>query len=272
VNSRSPARLLTIGEFSAATQLSAKALRLYDDQQLLPPAKIDATNGYRYYGSGQVARGRLIRTLRAMDLPLVDIAAVVRAEGGGAQRLLVEFARQQDYRYASERRAFKSALLLLQGSTPASTPRIVEQTRPAVTVISREFSASRRSFIERFRTVRCSVDSTLAAVGAAASGMAWCRMLDPLTDDEGRLEVVVPVAVAPGVIPCQELAAQTCAVLDIDVLHVHATDFTAALDTLFDWFDRRGYRAVDVPLVAFDERGAQLQTQIRWAFDAAPNL
>ena len=74
-------RLLSIGEFAAATQLSLKALRLYDEQQLLRPARIDSASGYRYYRSDQVSIGRLIRTLRDMGLPLADIARVAVAEG-----------------------------------------------------------------------------------------------------------------------------------------------------------------------------------------------
>ena len=80
-------RLLSIGEFAAATQLSQKALRIYDEQRLLPPARIDTMTGYRYYSSDQVPLGRLVRTLREMNLSLTDIASVVAArEGHGATR------------------------------------------------------------------------------------------------------------------------------------------------------------------------------------------
>ena len=75
-------RLLSIGEFAAATQLSQKALRIYDEQRLLPPARIDTTTGYRYYSSDQVPLGRLIRTLREMNLALTDIAKVVAPKDG----------------------------------------------------------------------------------------------------------------------------------------------------------------------------------------------
>jgi DNA-binding transcriptional MerR regulator len=41
---------MTIGEFSKRSRLSAKALRLYDELGLLPPAEVDARSGYRLYG------------------------------------------------------------------------------------------------------------------------------------------------------------------------------------------------------------------------------
>ena len=41
--------LLTIGAFAKAARLSPKALRLYDELGLLPPARVDPATGYRYY-------------------------------------------------------------------------------------------------------------------------------------------------------------------------------------------------------------------------------
>ena len=89
--------MLSIGEFAAATQLSQKALRIYAEQRLLPPARIDTATGYRYYSSEQVPLGRLVRTLREMNLSLTDIASVVASkDGGGAETLLAQLAQQID--------------------------------------------------------------------------------------------------------------------------------------------------------------------------------
>ncbi len=37
----------SIGEFARRSRLSAKALRLYDELGLLPPARVDEDSGYR---------------------------------------------------------------------------------------------------------------------------------------------------------------------------------------------------------------------------------
>lgn len=68
--------LLTIGAFARATGLTAKALRLYDDLELLRPAAVDATSGYRYYDPGQFDRARLIARLRRLEMPLTGIRVV----------------------------------------------------------------------------------------------------------------------------------------------------------------------------------------------------
>jgi hypothetical protein len=38
---------------------------------------------------------------------------------------------------------------------------------------------------------------------------------------------------------------------------------------LFDWFDRRGCRAIDAPLVSIGIDAAGLRTEITWAFEQA---
>jgi DNA-binding transcriptional MerR regulator len=66
-------KYLRAGEFSAATRLSPKALRLYAEQGLLVPANVDPVTGYRCYAPEQVPRARLIARLRRLGLPLARI-------------------------------------------------------------------------------------------------------------------------------------------------------------------------------------------------------
>ncbi|SCE68719.1 Serine/threonine protein phosphatase PrpC [Micromonospora viridifaciens] len=68
--------LLTIGTFARAARLTPKALRLYDELGLLPPAAVDPHSGYRYYEPAQLDRARLIAALRRAGMPLADIRAV----------------------------------------------------------------------------------------------------------------------------------------------------------------------------------------------------
>lgn len=72
-------RFLTIGEFGRRTQLSRKALRLYDERGLLVPARIDPDSGYRQYARPQIGRARRIKLLRLMNMPLDKLALVLDA-------------------------------------------------------------------------------------------------------------------------------------------------------------------------------------------------
>lgn len=266
-------RLLSIGEFAAATQLSPKALRIYDEQRLLPPARIDAATGYRYYSSDQVPLGRLVRTLREMNVSLTDIANVVSAkDGGGAETVLAQLAHEIEQRYAREKRAYHAALILLRNRSRADAPEIAERSRADVTVAVRAFMANRYDFVEKFRAEARATSELLTHASLAAASEACCALIEPLSDEEGRLEIVIPVKTPdriPQGITLRQLPAASCAVIATSVRHAHASELAGALDALFDWFDRRGYHAIEAPLVSFGTDVAGLHTEIVWAFEQA---
>ena len=81
----------SIGEFSKSTRLSQKALRLYDELGLLPPAFVDPDNGYRYYDRSQLEPARQISRLRQLDVPLAQISALIEMEPQVAAEVLTEF-------------------------------------------------------------------------------------------------------------------------------------------------------------------------------------
>jgi len=266
----SPVRLLSIGEFSAATQLSPKALRLYDEQRILQPARIHASSRYRYYGNDQVALGRLIRTLRDMNLPLADVTRVVLADRRGGELVLSQFAGELDRRYARDKRALQAALLLLRESEPSDSLAIEERSRPAMTVVVYPFMADRLHFYERLRSERETADAALTRARLCPEPVSYCRLIDPLSDDEAQVELLIPVdpaASPPSDIALRQLIQVSCAVMDI-TLSAYGGDFRAPVDALFDWFDRRGYRAVDVPWLARMKQGEELRAEVLWAYEA----
>ncbi|MGW7686559.1 DNA polymerase III subunit beta family protein [Kribbella sp. NPDC054772] len=79
---------LTISEFARLVGLAPSALRFYDDCGLLPPAEVDATNGYRYYDKSQQPRARLLRDLREIDLPLPDVRLALDADPADVAELV----------------------------------------------------------------------------------------------------------------------------------------------------------------------------------------
>ncbi|MEU6380354.1 MerR family transcriptional regulator [Streptomyces sp. NPDC046909] len=76
--------MLTIGAFAKACRLSPKALRLYDELDLLRPAKVDPDTGYRYYAVGQLERARLVAWLRRIGMPLARIREVAALDAEAA--------------------------------------------------------------------------------------------------------------------------------------------------------------------------------------------
>ncbi|MFF4543217.1 MerR family transcriptional regulator [Streptomyces sp. NPDC001406] len=78
--------LLTIGAFSKACRLSPKALRLYDELELLRPTRVDPDTGYRYYAVEQLERARLVAWLRRLGMPLASIRQVCALPPAAAAR------------------------------------------------------------------------------------------------------------------------------------------------------------------------------------------
>ncbi len=81
--------LLGIGAFAVLSGLSITALRHYDEVRLLVPVRVDASTGYRRYTTEQVRTGRLIRSLRAVDLSIDDIRDLLAAGDPDARRAVL---------------------------------------------------------------------------------------------------------------------------------------------------------------------------------------
>ena len=66
--------LFRIGEVARMFHISVGSLRHYEKLGLIHPEYTDPDSGYRYYGVQQFERLNTIRYLRALDMPLEDIA------------------------------------------------------------------------------------------------------------------------------------------------------------------------------------------------------
>jgi len=73
---------MRIGELARASGVSAPALRFYEAEGLLEPARRSAS-GYRFYGPESLERLRFIRQAQALGLRLADIATIIRIWAGG---------------------------------------------------------------------------------------------------------------------------------------------------------------------------------------------
>ncbi|EOI04892.1 hypothetical protein UAY_00663 [Enterococcus moraviensis ATCC BAA-383] len=72
--------MLSIGDFSKVSQVSAKTLRYYDEINLLKPTFTDAASGYRYYDVGQLETILLIKRLKEYTFSLDEIKVILESE------------------------------------------------------------------------------------------------------------------------------------------------------------------------------------------------
>jgi DNA-binding transcriptional MerR regulator len=257
---------LSIGEFAAATQLTPKALRLYDEQGLLRPAKTTAS-GYRVYTVEQVGTGRLIRALRDMSLPLAHIAQVLEGDSLQSEMLLREFLIEAEQRYARERRAYQAALGMLRHSQSSPTVSIEECSIEAQVVLVQSFSADRITFIGRYLEELREVRQRLLQLQQKFADWSAGLLLEPLSQDESRLELVVPLIEPDRTLPLTTRTIPAHRYAAIRLPSAETSTLAAAVDALFDWFDRQGVFAVDTPMVRVAE-GGDVRYQVLWAFES----
>lgn len=102
-------------EFSAATGLSVKPLRLYDERGLLVPARVNRTTGYRRCAEEQIATAGRIALLRRAGIGLADIERFVAAPAAAAiDRWLADLAAETGVR----QRALEALAFALGFRTP----------------------------------------------------------------------------------------------------------------------------------------------------------
>jgi DNA-binding transcriptional MerR regulator len=265
-------RRLTIGEYAAATQLTAKALRLYEEHGLLTPSSVDPATGYRYYQFEQVATGRLVRTLREMNLSLAQIGQVLGASRGLQPTLLREFLREAEQRLAHERTAYQSALLMLRSHAPSTSTTVEERETSRELVALFTFTTNRTSFVEHALQMLSTHSSQLRAYRTKTQTECAFALLEPLTDEDARVELAIPIDVDATLnnVTTRLVSARRYATVVAPPAAL-VEGFTSCVDALFDWFDRKGIEAVGNPEVVFCTDGDELGTLVRWAFKADDN-
>jgi DNA-binding transcriptional MerR regulator/effector-binding domain-containing protein len=73
-------RMLSIGRFARLTGLTVKALRHYDELDLVRPAHVDEWTGYRWYERSQLRDAVAVRRLRSLRVPLDEVAVLIRSD------------------------------------------------------------------------------------------------------------------------------------------------------------------------------------------------
>jgi DNA-binding transcriptional MerR regulator len=189
-------RFMTIGEFAARTGLSAKALRLYDELQLVVPAHVDPSSGYRRYSADQVEPARLVANLRRADMPLAVISSVLAMDGPAAAAAIACWWAQVESK-VDQRRALLSHLQArLRGEEqPMFDIKVRSMPERSILAISAHvhIEATGPFFADAFARLR--------AAGPGIGGIAGAPFLifygEVSQDSDGPLELCRPVA--PGV-------------------------------------------------------------------------
>lgn len=177
---------LSIGEFSALTQLSIRTLRHYHRTGVLDPASIDASTGYRYYTADQIPTAQVIHRLRQLDVPLVDIKAIVSTDDPDHRsRLIDAHLRRLEDTLDRTASAVDALRRLLNPGAPSSPVEL--RSLPERTVAAVRGNIRRADVGKWYSAAMAELD---AHVGDDRRGPARGRYANTLfTDDSGEAMV-----------------------------------------------------------------------------------
>lgn len=187
--------LLAVGRFAQATQLSRKALRLYEQMAILAPVFIDRYTGYRYYSVDQIERARFIRLLRAMEMPLATIQQVLDTDTNqGAIQIIMDCQKEFEERTYQVQRAYHKVLAYLNKEELEMTIEISEQEIPAFYIVGLEKSITVPAFQELIPEALESLFDIIKKSGREVSGDPICFYYGPVNEsDDGPVEICVPI-------------------------------------------------------------------------------
>jgi DNA-binding transcriptional MerR regulator len=208
---------LTIGDFSRATFLSVKTLRHYHRVGLLEPSVVDPVNGYRRYTSDQIPTAQVIRRFRDLDMPLADIASVLRAPNQTTRsKLISAHLTRLEQSLADTQRAVVSLRDLLEHPSP---PASIEHRRiPATPAAAITDTVEVGDLAAWYEGAVGEIRATLLAQGITSSGPPGGIYANELFSEErGEATVFFPAdgevrtvgRVGPFMAPPTELAVIT---------------------------------------------------------------
>lgn len=188
---------LTIGQFGRLSQLSRKALRLYEDRGILTPAYIDPHSGYRYYRRAQVAVARRIRLLRMMEMPLESIVAVLDVwdvDAVEAQRLIQLHVTAMEKQLDAVTLA---ARLLLDEMIPTKERKMsfkfIQAEMPVQTVVSIRRNITVPAFHEWITPALRQLWGYIKDAGSEPAGDPLALYYGPVNEeDDGPVEICIP--------------------------------------------------------------------------------
>jgi DNA-binding transcriptional MerR regulator len=234
---------MTTGEFSRRSQLSVKALRLYDRLGLLRPASVDGRNGYRGYDESQLFTARLIVLLRSLDMPLHEVAQVVAATGPEAADLIESYWASQERRFAAQRQI---AATLTPGVAASDPPDgefpVHERYVPEQLVLTEQ----RHVYIGQLTWTR-EATARLVARAEQCHGTVGERFVIfhglVSADSDGPVEVCVPVACLPdnpSDVAWRVEAACHEAFIQVTKIHFEVPAILSVYDQLARWVSAPG--------------------------------
>jgi DNA-binding transcriptional MerR regulator len=235
------ADLMPIGALARLSRLSVKALRRYDAEGLLPPARVDPATGYRYYRRDQVRAATSIALLRSLDVPLATIRELLAADDPARLRELLARERERAARELARRRRAIDSLerLMTAGDLMPYEVAVAEEPPRTMAGLMRPVDPER---IVRDVGAMASALARLAARGGWAVEGPWCGLYPLDLAERSVVTLAMPLrsGAAPGGGEAEVVRLDGGPV--VSTLHVGSYDeLPLAYGALLSWAHERGH-------------------------------
>jgi DNA-binding transcriptional MerR regulator len=256
--------LVPIGRFAAICGLSHRALRLYDESGLLPPAWVDPSSGYRFYTLSQVRTAQLIRLLRGVEVSLETIAELL-AEPDPEQVLgrLDAHALSLEERILEWRCVFAYLRRILDPKEEEMTYEVQLKAAEPVPVVSESREVSIDQLVP---FIVDSVASLRDRAGEAWKGHEYFVIYHGQVNAEtdGRVEVALPVTAR--VEGSGELAGGLIASTVVRGPQTRFPEILGAYDAVAEWVRRNGHELAGSPREVYVGEAAEEVDRIEIAW------
>lgn len=242
--------MFKIGEFARMTQVSVKALRLYDELGLLRPARVDGFTDYRYYGADQLPRLHRIIALKALGFTLDQIGQLlnkpVTAEQIKGMLIMKRAEAEREMGEAQVRlRLVEAQLRLIEGEGKMSAYEVVIKQVPDERV------AGAKTVVPNYENMGGVFDKLFEQSfgfvyghGAQAAGCGTAVFYDDGSMQNVLVEAAVPIGDAP-LQSSNGVEVHVLAGTDTMASTIHKGAFNnvgEAYDALMKWVEANGYR------------------------------
>ncbi len=219
---------MTIGDFSRATRLSAKALRFYHQAGLLEPASVDPANGYRIYTVDQIADAQVIRHYRSLEMSVELIREVLAAPSIEDRNALIAAHLSRMEAQLQQTRSAVAALPVLL--TPPDPPLAVSyRSVPETAALVIRQTIDLADLGAWYTNATAELEHVISTTGSRAAGPRggiWDTEL--FLDERGTAALFIPVLSFTGHQLLGRVKPELLAPVDLAVATHHGTDETLA--------------------------------------------
>ncbi|MFC8383515.1 MerR family transcriptional regulator [Nocardia sp. NPDC057272] len=242
--------MFSIGDFARHGQVSVRMLRHYDAVGLLPPARVDAATGYRFYTAAQLARLNRLIALKELGFTLEQVGRMLEPGPDAAElRGMLTLRRAElEQRIAADRSRLtevEARLRIIEKEGVMPDQDVVIKSVPAVRVAESSSWASGfepQAISPVIGPLFSELSDRLAKAGITIAGPA-IAYYDARDDGTVGVHACVPVNVEPAAapdfsivdLPALELAATT-------VYRGNVSGIGAAWQALGRWVEDNGHR------------------------------